>query len=290
MPHTLPTPDDRRPVPPHPEGRPWRLSDLTEDLPLAPALAWNEQGVVHLPGLIPDETIQRYQNEWVENNGPVHWHPDGSFDARKIGGYNETGYLRQPVLMEICTNAILASYWYNLLGEHAGVHLNLTGWTSTQRNWHSDYYLNESCVGDYYGAIWVALDDVEPDSGPFEYYPGSHLWDGVVTKAKIGQVVDLSDPRWPAHSEDVLESLVEAEAARRGVQKVVHLPKRGDVLMWHGRLYHRGSRATREGAYRGALIAHFSGLNHRTDMPRGTQHPRHGGWFFQLGPVGEGVL
>lgn len=287
--HTLPDPADRRPVPPHPEGRPWTLADLTEDIPLDVDLAWNTSGVLLCPAMFDDELIERYKDEWLAANGPLHRHPDGTVDAPRIGGYNEVGYLQSPALMEMCTSAQVAQIWEMLLGEPAGVHLNLTGWVSTQRQYHSDFYLNEKCVGDHYGAVWVALDDVHPDSGPFEYFPGSHRWSGVVTKTKIGQVVDLADPRWPAHSEDVLAPLIEAEAAERGVEKVTHLPKKGDVLFWHGRTYHRGSKANVPNSYRGAAIAHFSGINHRTDMPPAVKHPRHGGYYFPLGPLGEGV-
>lgn len=289
MSHTLPSPDDRPAYPMRPDGSAWELDDFLEYIPLLDSLSWNDAGVVHLPGFFPGDWVDDYKDEWIRNNGPIHQHQDGMLCAPNIGGYNETGYLRHRELMAICTDDELANQWQEYLGEPAGVHLNLTGWVSTQRNWHSDYYLNEECVGDYYGAIWVALDDVHPDSGPFEYFPGSHLWHGVVTKQKIGKAVDIRDPRWPAHSEEVLAPLIEAEAARRGVKKVVYLPQKGDVLMWHGRLYHRGSKPNIENHYRGALIAHYSGIDHRQDMPIAVKHPEYGGFYFPLGPLGEGV-
>lgn len=288
--HTLPQDSDRGHVKPHPDGRPWELADFLDDIPMHPLMAWNRDGYLVVENAVSDELIDQYKEEWLAANGPLHSHPDGTVDAPKIGGFNETGYLQSPALMEICASRTVADVWETLLGEPAGVHLNLTGWVSTQRDWHSDYYLNEACVGDHYGAMWVALDDVAPESGPFEAYPSSHLWPGVVTKAKMGQAVDLSDPRWPAHTEDVIAPLIEDEAARRGVEKYVHLPKRGTILFWHGRLYHRGSKATVPNSYRGAAIAHFSGLNHRTDMPPAQKHPRHGGHFFPLRPAAEGVL
>ncbi len=299
MPHTLPSPDDAPARPTRPDGTPWTLSDFVEDIPLDPALAWNSEGVVIKKGFFNDELIDRYRREWILDNGPIarRLHPEAWGDytgwyvieGPRIGGYNETGYLRSATLMEICTDRYVALTWENLLGEAAGVNLVLTGWVSTERNWHSDFYLNEECVGDYYGAMWVCLDDVHPDSGPFEYYPGSHLWPGIVTKRMIGKTVDINNPRWPAHSEAVLTPLYEQYAADHRVKKVTYLPKRGDVLWWHGRTVHRGSRANVQNMYRGALIAHFSGINHRTDMPPAARHPRHGGFYYPLGPLGEGV-
>ena len=54
------------------------------------------------------------------------------------------------------------------------MHLNLTGWVSTERNWHQDDYLNPF-INSWYGRL-VALDKISADAGPFEYVPGSHKW------------------------------------------------------------------------------------------------------------------
>lgn len=266
------------------------LEDLSDPAPPAGPDDWNDEGVIVLPGLLPDTLIYDYCAEWAHFNGlhglePVD--PDDDpplyrLNADNPGGYDETAYMRHPALMAICTYAPLARALADLMGEPAAVHLNLTGWVSTERDWHQDGYLNPLHVGDKYAAVWVALDDIHRDSGPFQYVPGSHRWH-TLTQEKIGAVVDLTNPEWPKHSEDVLSPLVNAEITRRGAEVVSYLPKRGDVLIWHPRLYHRGSVANLPGAYRGALIAHFSGVRHRQDMPEAVQHPEHGGWYFPIG-------
>jgi len=45
------------------------------------------------------------------------------------------------------------------------------------------------------------------------------------------------------------------------------------VLIWHGRLLHRGSRPTNPSLLRRALISHYSGINHRPDMPARVTDP-----------------
>lgn len=256
------------------------LAELSDEAPPPGPWDWNDEGVVILPGLIPDQLIDAYEEEWKRNNGYVGVN-DLVLEASNAGGYDEVAYMRHPALMEICTYGPLADALEKTVGEPMGVHLNLSGWVSTQRDWHQDTYLNPLHVGDYYAAVWIALGDVHPDSGPFQYVPGSHRWH-TLTRDKIGKVVNLGDPMWPKHSEDVLSPLVEAEIESRGAEVVTHLPRRGDVLLWHGRLYHRGSRPNVPGAYRPALIAHYSGVNHRQDMPRALQI-RDGGWYFPLG-------
>ena len=61
---------------------------------------------------------------------------------------------------------------------------------------------------------------------------------------------------------------IEAEIAARGVAPQKFLASRGDVLVWHGRLMHRGSLATSQNFWRPALIAHYSGTKHRPDMKK----------------------
>lgn len=279
------------------------LDDLSIPAPRPGPADWNADGVVILPGLIPDELIEAYQAEWAEANGwrglrhpgsgelvqaPPGWrqHP-WLLDADEPGGWADcTPYMRHGALRALCCSEPIARALNALLGEPAGVHLNLTGWVSTERNWHQDGYLNPVETGDYYAAVWIALDDIHAASGPFQYIPGSHRWHRLM-RDRFRDVVDLNDPTWPKQSEDVLTPLIEAEIERRDTEVVTHLPAAGDVLIWHPRLYHRGSAAAVPGAYRPALIAHYSGIHHRLDMPPAVQHSA-GGWYFPItssGPV-----
>jgi ectoine hydroxylase-related dioxygenase (phytanoyl-CoA dioxygenase family) len=168
-----------------------------------------------------------------------------------------------------------------LLGQPAGLHLCLTGWVTTTRNWHQDSYLNPHFVGDNYVAVWIALADIHPDSGPFQYIAGSHRWPQV-TFSKISEHVDTKDPLWPSYSEQILTPIFEEEIEARNAEITTYLPKRGDVLFWHGRLMHRGSLANTPDMERRAAIGHYSGISSRPDMPKPERSG--GGWIF---PIGE---
>jgi ectoine hydroxylase-related dioxygenase (phytanoyl-CoA dioxygenase family) len=60
---------------------------------------------------------------------------------------------------------------------------------------------------------------------------------------------------------------IEAEIARRGAGVQRFVARRGDVLIWHGRLMHRGSKPNNAALLRKSLICHYSGLTHRRDLP-----------------------
>lgn len=254
---------------------------------------WNKDGVVVLPGAMPEDSMTVYESEWMEQHGST-WPP------RNPGGWpNPTPYYQHRALRELMTYAPLMNTIGGLIGEPPGLHLCLTGWVSTRRDWHQDTYLNPPHVGDSYAAVWIALEDIHPDSGPFQYVPGSHRWP-TVTQEKIFRYVDCADPRWPAHSEKILTPIFEREIERRrqhdlietvdgytrnfkGPSPVVtYLPKRGDVLIWHGRLVHRGSPPKDPKMARRAVIAHYSGIHHRLDMPPPVQDIRTGGWYFPI--------
>jgi ectoine hydroxylase-related dioxygenase (phytanoyl-CoA dioxygenase family) len=78
--------------------------------------------------------------------------------------------------------------------------------------------------------------------------------------------------------------LFEQEIKDRQATITTHLPERGDVLLWHSRLLHRGSIANTPGLMRKSLIAHYSGINHRQDMLPAVKHG--GGYYF---PVDDGL-
>jgi hypothetical protein len=244
---------------------------------------WNDEGVVLLPeALTPFEgRMQAYEAVWMAEHG-YGWPPknaDGWMGAD--GGWPDPcPYMRHPEIIEMC--APLAEPLANLLGGEAGLHLNLTGWVSTERDWHQDSYLNPTGVGDRYAAIWLALEDIHPDSGPFQYVPGSHKWPQI-TQEKIFELLDGYRERdWPKVSEDVLTPIFEQAIQYSEQEVVTYLPQRGDVLVWHGRLLHRGSKPNVPGMRRKAFIAHFSRVDARPDMPTPRLHDS-GMFYFPIG-------
>lgn len=244
--------------------------DLTVPPPPVGPNDWNDEGVVILKDFMPEALMQEYEACWLSHNvdRPGGWPP-------------ATPYMQHREIADFFCYGPLHTEMSNLLqGEALGLHLCLTGWVTTARNWHQDSYLNPPHVGDYYVACWIALETIHPDSGPFQYVPGSHRWPQV-TREKIAPYVNLSDPDWPKHSEEVLTPFFEEEMERRNAKVVTYLPNRGDVLLWHGRLLHRGSPANVPGMQRKAAIAHFSGVKHRKDMPTPVFHG--GGMIFPIG-------
>jgi hypothetical protein len=268
------------------------LVDLAEPFPdewlpprdraTAPPTPWGDNGFVHLPGFFTRKELAGYvaefQAAWPEPASP--------------GWQYATPYMHHPELRRLCCHGDLAAVLEYLIGEPMAVHLNLTGWTSTTRNWHQDGYLNPDPVADWYAAVWVALEDVHPDSGPFQYVPGSHRLFPPIRREKMLAALGetAANPNWPTESERILTPLFEQLIVNEGLTVETYLPKAGDVFVWHARLLHRGSSPSDPSRERRALISHYSAVNHRRDMPEAVQHPA-GGWFFPIAErLADGVV
>jgi len=247
------------------------LANLTIDPPPPSSADWNDHGVVIIDKFFPENLLVAYEECWLAHN------------SNRVSGWPDPiPYMRHEAIRDLLCWQALGNVLSDLISDTAALHLNLTGWVSTERDWHQDSYLNPPWVGDYYAAVWIALDSIDPDSGPFQYVPGSHRWPQVTRENILSALPpDQRDHRWPKFSEQILSPLFEEEIVRREAEVVSYLPKRGDLLVWHGRLLHRGSRANIHGLERRSLIAHYSGAGHRPDMPI-AQHHKDGGWYFPL--------
>ncbi|HTQ71144.1 MAG TPA: phytanoyl-CoA dioxygenase family protein [Acidocella sp.] len=229
-------------------------SDLDAS-PLTPEqLEWRREGALILRNFIPDEITEPYIKRREALGERRGW----------VEGYC---YQFVPEMRQLALYPPLMEKLKLLIGEEMMLHLCLTGWVTSRRTWHQDDYLNPSFVNCWYAAVWIALGDIEPDCGPFEYIPGSHRWPlmrGEKVQALLGK--KGQDPKWPRFAERFTTPAIEYEMKQHSVQPKTFLAKRGDVLIWHAWLMHQGSLAKIKNKERRSLIAHFSGVNHRQDM------------------------
>ena len=225
--------------------------------------SWVEDGVVILPKFMPDELIDAYCEVRQTLDKP--------------GGWGPVPYLYYDEIKDFCLHPPLRAVLEKLLGDKVILHLNLTGWISTSRNWHQDEYLNEECVKGSYLAVWAALDDIDPNSGPFQYIPGSHKWRVLNQKLVRGKLPPLEAAQagrpgdqghWASYSQDFVSEAAEEYAQQKGGQIKSFLGRKGDVLIWHSCLLHRGSEPKIPGTLRKSLIAHYSGQKNREDFAR----------------------
>lgn len=240
---------------------------------------FTQQGALVSRGLIPDHLIDAYK-EYRETGLPK----DRNAKDNYWGGWSyPTPFMNHEPLRDLALCSELSTHLSHLIGETMGLNLALTGWVSTQRNWHQDGYLNPRQLGSRYLAVWIALEDIDPDSGPFQYVPGSHRWPTITQEKLFAHLTpeERTSPHWPTFTQDQLARMCEEEIKERNASVVSHVPKRGDVLCWHSHLMHRGSKPNNPDLLRKSLILHFSSIRVRTkiDMPNVKSHKGTGVYF-----------
>lgn len=246
---------------------------------------WANDGVVLFdwPEATRREVVDEYAGEWLMYNGGRRAEPGAPATYASPGGWDyATPYMDHPGLLRLACDPGLGHMLEELVGEPMGVHLCLTGWQSTRRDWHRDQYLNTPNVGGFYAAVWLALADIVPDSGPFQFVRASHHGPPLSqSRVRLALGDDGFRNDWPTLSERLLTPLFERQIEDEQLRVETFLPRAYYGLVWHSRLLHRGSIPADPTLERRALIMHFSGINHRPDFPPAVKHDA-GGWFFPL--------
>lgn len=138
---------------------------------------------------------------------------------------------------------------------------------STQE-FHTDTLYMPGNTSEGMSAAWIALEDVAPKAGPLFYYPGSN---------KIPLFL-FSDGR-PNQRLDEFQhyrDYMHGNVASMELVPEAFLPKRGDALIWHERLFHAGGAIENMALTRKSLVVHYW----RLADTRGKALARCGGGYY----------
>ena len=101
---------------------------------------------------------------------------------------------------------------------------------------------------------WVALEDVQPRSGEFQFIPGSHRLPELLHHGTgKGHQFDYEE------YDKILRTTLRM-CEERGLETKTFMAKKGDVLIWHGDLMHGGVPIQDPTRTRKSLIAHLMPL------------------------------
>ena len=103
--------------------------------------------------------------------------------------------------------------------------------------------------------VWVALEDIHPDSGPLIVYPGSHRLPRLYTHAAQLEKV-REDSKWTAFSAGYAPQMKEL-IEQSGLEPVYYTPRAGSVLIWHENLAHGGSPRKNDDLTRKSIVSHY---------------------------------
>jgi ectoine hydroxylase-related dioxygenase (phytanoyl-CoA dioxygenase family) len=121
----------------------------------------------------------------------------------------------------------------------------------SQQRAHQDLIHLTPFPAGYMCGTWIALQDIQPNSGELVVYPGSHRDRAIYMRDTHCAKVTNGD--WHEFG-DKAESMYGDMAMQ--YQPVVYRPKKGSVLIWHSSLVHGGSVREDKELERRSMVIH----------------------------------
>lgn len=160
----------------------------------------------------------------------------------------------------LATNTNVLNTLEQLFGRKAKPFQTLNFPVGTQQKTHSDTIHFNSLPTGWMAGVWVALEDIDENNGPLQYYPESHLLPEITMQDANLEPVYHNYERYLQYVTDYVEKL-ELKPSYG------YMPK-GHALIWHGNLLHGGSTQTDTTRSRHSQVTHyfFEGCQYYTPM------------------------
>jgi hypothetical protein len=142
-----------------------------------------------------------------------------------------------------------------LLGADALPFQTIAGHLGSQQKAHSDSIHMTTYPEGFLAANWIAFEDIHPDSGPLEFYPGSHRLPYIYSR-DCGIGLDEGRAGYDAYQAKY-EPAVQQALRDSGLKPEYFTCRKGDVLFWHANLLHGGSLIRNGTLTRKALVCHY---------------------------------
>jgi len=128
---------------------------------------------------------------------------------------------------------------------------------ATEQAIHSDVvHFDTLPIRGLMTAAWVALEDIHPDSGPLQYYPGSHkmgLWDMDELSVRVHSLnTDTSDNVTYLYLDKLKEAI-----EYNNLKPAYGLLKKGETLFWAASLLHGGGKLNNPKLTRLSQVTHY---------------------------------
>jgi len=195
------------------------------------------------------------------------WHANTSCgDLRVQDGWQQSASVRELALLPEITS-LLRVFW----GREPFAFQTLNFPVGTRQHFHSDAVHFHSEPAGFMCGVWVALEDIHPDAGPLEYYPGSHRLPFLQARD-----VNYFQTTGSIPDQTIFHDLWSAEIKAHGFERQLFTPRLGQALIWTANLLHGGAPVLDHSLTRWSQVTHyfFDGCQWYTpllsDWPTGT--------------------
>jgi len=240
---------------------------------------WCEDGYVVVPGLVDDRLINAFVQEiddvWerglaIDGLAVSDVHLDEGYKVHvphselvqieaskrqeiksrsnwRIGQY----HLYSKAAREIFDHPEIERISSRIFARHGEPRFSLMFSKGTEQGLHQDTCVFHIFPRNFMMGIWIACEDITHESGPLEYYPGSHRTPLFPEFSNYPQTNRrTSDAEQSKRYDDYVVSLA------KGFEKHELLVRKGDVMFWHPMLIHGGCPRIDRSATRKSFVLH----------------------------------
>ncbi|MCC9606389.1 phytanoyl-CoA dioxygenase family protein [Blastopirellula sp. JC732] len=187
-----------------------------------------------------EELLKRFTPEQrVEMLARSNWRIHGfhEFDA------NTRRIFRSPAIRAQCSL---------IMGRPAKQFASINFMYGSAQKLHQDIGVFHIIPRNYLIGVWIACEDISPDCGPLEYYPGSHRsgwYEGFDNYPQTNLRTAAPEHQAGYHR------FVAEEALK--YERRTFCAKKGQILLWHGQLIHGGAEVLKPTTTRKSLVIHY---------------------------------
>jgi len=163
-------------------------------------------------------------------------------------------HYRYPGVRALWKHPVVMRYLELIFGVAARPCQTLTYIFGSQQSAHQDTIHLTPFPAGYMCGVWIALEDVRPDSGELEVYRGTHRLPRVYM-ASSG-CAKVTDDDWTEFGR-IIPARWNQMLGDGKFEKVTYRPKRGTILIWHENLMHGGSVRVDRSLSRRSIVSHY---------------------------------
>ena len=193
--------------------------------------------------------------ERAYERGDIHL-PQSDSAADPYPGRLMNAHVSIPELQSLQRDPVLLRWLRLLVGRDPIPYQSIVYWKGSQQKAHSDAIHLSSHPHGYMNAAWIPFEDIHPDSGPLEYYPGSHRLPYAMSRE-----VGIKQNEFMRDGDSVYvnkyEPFIERTVAQHGLKAVTTCPKKGEALLWHNNLIHGGAPRRNVKLSRKSVVYHY---------------------------------
>lgn len=166
----------------------------------------------------------------------------------------QDGWIDHVSIKALSLEPIVLDLLRHLYGREPFAFQTLNFAVGSEQHFHSDAVHFHSYPHGFMCGVWIALQDVQPESGPLIYYPASHRLPYLSARS-LGLKRDevMAEP----HPQRFFEPCWQQAVTEHPLEKKKFLPKRGELLIWHANLLHGGEPVQDRCSRRWSQVVHY---------------------------------